>query len=194
MKQYDRKPPHERYDGETNWHSTHTLPDGTSVGGMGANSYILSDDGVPLQIINPTYYTETNGFHSIAQVDDGEYVVNSGGGLGSWALLERRDNGLYVQKSFKGKPPAGAAPVGGKARRHSLARLNQLPLSLNCQRRGKQLFYGGFFLVFVSVFFGQPRLTGLVFVITLIGSILLYLGGILLGMSSKVESRFEWDV
>lgn len=186
----ERRSPHERYDSDNNWHDKKNLPDGTSIGKMGASWYILDENGVPLPMKDPSYELDENGFHNIKKVDDG-YIVNSGGGLGSWGRVRISDSGLSVVRSFKGRPPIGDVATRGKAFRKSLNKLNVLPLPEYLRMWSKRVFWGFMPISILSAIL-SPSLGGFLFVALPILSVLLHIVAFTLRTVSS-EKMWDWD-
>lgn len=186
----EREPPHKRYDSDSNWHDEKNLPDGTSIGKMGANWYILDEDDAPLRMTDPSYEFDENGFQNIKKVNDG-YIVNSGGSLGNWGRVRISDGGLSVVRSFKGRPPIGDVAIGGKAFRKSLDRLNVLPLPEYLRMWAKRGFWGIIPISILGIII-SPSIGGFLLVALPILSVLMYIVGFTLRTVSS-EQMWSWD-
>lgn len=185
-----RAPPHVRYDSDTSWHAEVTLPDGVSIGKMGAYWYILDEDGVPLPMKNSSFNFDENGFQSIKKVDDG-YIVNSRGSIGDWGRVRISNGGLSVVNSFEGKPPIGDVALGGKAFRRSLHRLGVLPLPEYLQLWAKRGLWG-FIPISLLTMVLSMSLSGFLFIALPVLSVLMYIAGTILRVASS-EQMWEWD-
>lgn len=186
----ERKSSHKRYNSDNNWHGKKDLSDGTKVGKMGANWYILDENDNPLPMTDSSYHFDENGFQNIKKVDDG-YIVNSGGSLGNWGRVRTSDDGLSVVRSFKGRPPIGDVAIGGKAFRKSLNKLNVLPLPERLQMWSKRGFWG---IIPISIIgmVASPYIGGfLLFTLPILSFLLSIIGFTLRAVSS--EKMWSWD-